>query len=106
MLEERISLVYSEPIAAEYREVLLRSRFGFEVANVAAILDAIADGGVLLSPPPDIESVNFPDPSDLPFAAAARFAGCPLVAGNLKHFPASLGIKVISPAQVIAGLIR
>jgi predicted nucleic acid-binding protein len=49
-----------------------------------------------------------PDPDDLPFLEVAAGSGALLVTGNRKHFPnkAIGGVKVVSPAQLLAMLAQ
>lgn len=103
ILDAKIVVVYSAQIIREYREVLLRKKFLFEPRMVASIVDFIE-----LEGEPIIASatapIDLPDPGDLPFLMAAWQARCPLVTGNLKHFPKSAGVEILSPAQCIEQL--
>lgn len=44
-----------------------------------------------------------PDPDDVHFLAVADLLDCPLVTGNLKHYPAAKrgGVTVLSPRQFL-----
>lgn len=46
-----------------------------------------------------------PDESDRPFVEIARTAAAVLVTGNVRHFPDSIGIEVLTPAQAAARLL-
>jgi len=97
-----LTLCVDALILVEYREVLYRSKFGFNKDKVAAVLDHIEHRGhtVASSPLPH----SLPDPDDEPFlkVAVAGKAVC-LVTGNASHFPAKLrqGWKVLSPSEFL-----
>ena len=97
-LAGRLIPVVSDAVLAEYASVLTRPRLGLDAGRVRGALDALRNVGVrvqaALTPPPDL-----PDPGDWPFIACALAAGCPVVTGNAKDFPARLGIEVISARQ-------
>lgn len=94
-----LTLLHDDRILAEYREVLLRPKFGFRAADVAALLDTFLHEAVsirarLLDHP-------LPDPDDLPFLEIAVAGSADaLVTGNLRHFPDDAvpsGLDVVSP---------
>lgn len=100
-----LTLCYDARILAEYREVLLRPKFGFDARAVEDFLAQIEAEGepVLAAPLPH----NLPDRSDEPFleAALSSRSEC-LVTGNREHFPARLclGMKILSPAEFVESL--
>ena len=92
---------YDDRIAAEYRQVLSRPRFGFHPEAVAHLLDYLfAEGLPLVARP---LPAALPDLTDQPFWEVAAEAAAPLVTGNLKHFPAEMrtSIEVLTPAALI-----
>lgn len=96
-----LRVAYDDRIAAEYRQVLARPRFGFHPEAVAHLLDyVLAEGMPLVARP---LSAELPDPADLPFFEVAVEAAAPLVTGNLRHFPVEVctGIEVLAPATFI-----
>jgi len=97
-----VTLCLDALILAEYREVLGRSKFGFDKDKVAALLDHIEHRGHIVASSP--LSHSLPDPDDEPFlkVAVAGRAGC-LVTGNASHFPPKLcqGRKVLSPSKFL-----
>lgn len=96
--------VVNARILAEYTDVLHRSRFGFPrgwVDELLVDMEALA----LHMPAMPYDTSGLPDPDDAPFIAAAHSAGCPIVTGNARHFPADSGVAVLSPAQCLARLI-
>ena len=96
-----LRLAHDDRIAAEYRQVLARPRFGFQAEAVTHLLDLLFTEGLPLVARP--LPAALPDPTDRPFIEVAAEAGAPLITGNLKHFPpkACAGIEVLSPAAFI-----
>ena len=84
---------YDVRIMNEYTQVLHRPKFRFELAEINAVLEEIRKKGWLIVEPVNIDRIPglsraaFPDPDDIPFVEVAAAAGCPLITGNLKHFP-------------------
>jgi putative PIN family toxin of toxin-antitoxin system len=95
-------LCHDSRVLAEYREVLLRAKFGFDPERVESLLDEIGANGIPISARPLV--IRLPDPDDEPFleVALAGGASC-LVTGNLKHYPADAchGIVVLPPRPFI-----
>jgi len=88
MLAGDITPIYSDEIMTEYREVLGRKKFHFEISLVDYILSAIQKFGVLIEP--SATGTVLPDMKDLPFYEVVMEKhddGAFLVTGNLKHFP-------------------
>lgn len=98
-----LRVVYDARILTEYREVLGRPKFGFEKAEIEAIITQIETEGILVLGQPLPE--RLPDPDDEPFLEAA-LAGkeTVLVTGNKKHFPAPVSKKVLvlNPGEFIS----
>lgn len=93
--------VVSPAILAEYAEVLSRPRFGFSPDLIERVLSPFQDSAATIDPPPaDLPAL--PDPDDRPFISAARAAGCPIITGNARHFPAEAGVEVLTPTEFIA----
>ena len=102
-----VSICFDERILSEYRRVLARSKFDFDPARVAVLLEFLeATGEPVLARPLDL---SLPDPSDEAFVEVAVACSADfLVTGNLKHFPAESlrGAKAIAPralCDVLAG---
>jgi predicted nucleic acid-binding protein len=95
---ERLLLqpVVSADVMAEYRDVLFRPRLRLDDQWVARLLDNLESLGLMLAPPP-IDTTSLLDPGDAPFIALARYAGCPVITGNGRHFVAA-GVEVVTPA--------
>jgi hypothetical protein len=75
------------------------ARIGLRAAE--GFLAALRDDGLRVTPLRE-ESLRLPNPDAYPFLAAARATGCPVVTGNLRHYPASAGAEAISPARFLA----
>ncbi len=100
----RLLLVYSPLIEAEYREVLSRPKFNINPEFLFEFFARLEEDGQRITPD-SISVANLPDPSDAPFIATALAAGCPIVTGNARHFPADCGVEILSPAQFLSRLI-
>lgn len=94
--------VISRAVFAEYVDVLTRPRFGFSRNAINDLLGMIEEIAPMLEPP-RISAADLPDPTDAPFIALALYARCPVITGNVKHFPAELGVVVLTPAGWVAG---
>lgn len=98
VLLERVIVCFDERILSEYREVLMRGRFGFDTELVNDLLDFIeAAGEPTLAAPLKLQ---LPDQGDAMFVEVASAAEADfLVTGNIKHFPARQrrGIAVLTP---------
>lgn len=99
-----IQAVFDDRILIEYKEVLLRPKFGFSEKHVDAFLDHVIINGIQVSAPP-LPNQNYPDPDDLPFAEVAVAGGVRvLVTGNGRHFEFlenNYGVTVLSPRDFI-----
>jgi len=76
---------YDYRILTEYREVLMRPKFGFSKAEVDSLLDWIESYGKSVVSVP--LNVNFIDEDDKKFYEVAKYCNAKLITGNLKHFP-------------------
>lgn len=76
---------YDYRILTEYREVLIRPKFGFSKSEVNSLLDWIESyGKSVVAIPLDIK---FIDEDDKKFYEVAKYCNAKLITGNLKHFP-------------------
>jgi|ERR1700694_5241960 len=81
-----LQLCISEPILAEYQEVLNRSKLGIDPQKAATALARIREAGLLVSPCVPVKACTDPDDNiflECAEAAEANF----LVTGNTAHFP-------------------
>lgn len=92
---------FDAQIRAEYEEVLSRRELGLDPGRLSAVLEVLDRYSVEISVPP--WEHRLPDPDDAPFLAIAGALGCPLVTGNLRHFPARSrsGVTVLSPRDLV-----
>ena len=99
-------MAWDNSLLAEYRDVLLRPRFGLPPSAVKRLLSALPQTGyrkgVSLR-------LALPDPDDLMFAAVACATDeRVVVTGNPRHFPkaamSQLGVTVLSPRQALEQL--
>ena len=89
-------------LLAEYSAVLRRPRLQFDAELVAAFLEQIERGGVLVAGIPLRRPL--PDADDSPFLEVALAADVQcLVTGNLRHYPSASRqeITVLSPKQFL-----
>jgi predicted nucleic acid-binding protein len=87
-------------IMQEYRAVLRRPKFGFNLKEVDTMLDFMIDQGEFVIAAPGTK--NLPDQYDIPFLEVALTGRADaLITGNLKHFPQKVckPIKIYSPAD-------
>ncbi|MBO4411127.1 MAG: putative toxin-antitoxin system toxin component, PIN family [Lachnospiraceae bacterium] len=88
MLTGEIIPIYSSIIAKEYRDVLIRRKFGLSQEKVDYLIDAIERFGVSVEP--TSSGIQLPDMSDVPFYEVVlekRSDNAYLVTGNKRHFP-------------------
>lgn len=86
-------------IVDEYTDVLRRPRFGFLERDVTEILDLFAAQARWVRITPYLPVLKLPDPADWPFIAAALAADCPVITGNVRHFPQRIGVQVMTAKQ-------
>ena len=106
ILSGEIEPVFDGAIRAEYEDVLRRRELSLVPARVTALLEVLDRFGFEVTAPPWPETL--PDPDDAPFLAVAAAIGCPLVTGNLRHFPAKARgpVRVLTPRQLIDEFAR
>jgi uncharacterized protein len=95
-------LYYDPRVLAEYQEVLLREKFGFDPDRIDALLEEIRATGIPVAARP--LAIRLPDSDDEPFLEIALTAAAQcLVTGNIKHYPAESrsGVDVLSPRSFI-----
>ncbi len=85
VLNGNVVLCYDSRMIAEYQEVLLRPKFGFDKRAVKQVIDFIVHSGISIVPVPILET--FEDEDDKVFYEVAKSAKAYLVTGNAKHFP-------------------
>lgn len=97
ILAGSVRIVYDDRILSEYRDVLLRPRFGFEKQQVQRLMEYLIFTGEGVNASP-IAVDDAPDADDLPFAEVAVSGNVDaLVTGNPDHFPFVHQLPVLSP---------
>lgn len=91
--------VVCDAVMREYAAVLPRPHFGFAAADLRELLVLIEQLAAWVDVPAYTGTPTLPDVADWPFVACALAAGCPVVTGNLKHFPARLGVRVMTARE-------
>jgi predicted nucleic acid-binding protein len=106
VLSGQIKPAFDAAIRSEYEEVLTRRELAVDTKRLWVLLDTFDAFGLEVVVPAWPEKL--PDPDDAPFLAVAAWVGCPLVTGNLRHFPArSRGdVAVLTPRQLVDQLAR
>jgi predicted nucleic acid-binding protein len=101
----RLVPVVCAEILAEYGEVMHRPRLRLPTIEVDALLSDLRSLALLVEVPAGPNDTKLPDVDDWPFIAAARTAGCPIVTGNARHFPAEAGVEAVGPGEFLARLM-
>ncbi|WP_068347865.1 putative toxin-antitoxin system toxin component, PIN family [Kosmotoga arenicorallina] len=94
----QVTPCFDARIINEYREVLLRKKFGFDPALVEILLRFLEKNGIFVTPHPI--DASLPDPYDLPFYEAAVSASAVIITGNKKHFPVD-DVEVLLPDEFL-----
>jgi putative PIN family toxin of toxin-antitoxin system len=88
-------------IVEEYREVLLRPSFAFDLSDVGLLLDFVEHAGEYVVA--GHLDLLLPDPTDLPFLEVAAIGQADaLITGNIRDFKPTRGrhsVNVCSPAD-------
>lgn len=104
-MDGNIQLCASEPILAEYEEVLRRPRLGFGPKKISFALKKIRNAARLVAPQKVVVAAHDPDDNIFLECAEAAHADF-LVTGNLRHFPDRWKkTRVIGPRELIETLI-
>jgi putative PIN family toxin of toxin-antitoxin system len=98
------TLLLDERIEAEYREVLARPKFAsIPRQRRDALLAALLRRAERVAAEPAQDAMT--DEHDRVFVEVARGGRAEaLVTGNIRHFPATLGLCVLTPAELLARL--
>lgn len=104
VLADELVLVVAPRVLGEYREVLIRARFGFDPLQVQRLVDTLEDIGQSVSALPWPSPLT--DQSDEIFLATAKAGHAVLVTGNTVDFPAwkRHGVVVYTPRQCLERL--
>src|SRR6266849_4488543 len=100
-VDRNVQLYISEPILAEYEEVLRRPRLDIHPDKVTNALARIREAGLLVIPTAPVNAASDPDDNiflECAQAASARY----LVTGNRRDFPDEWeGTKVVTPREFL-----
>lgn len=101
VLAGELVVAYDDRILFEWRDVLLRDKFGFSPTLVTELLDFIEREGVKVRATMPVH--HLPDADDMPFLEVARASDAILITGNLKHYPPESrhGVRVMGPAEFL-----
>ena len=106
VLAGRVIPLFSSEIIDEYKDVLSRKKFKFDVKLVNTLIEAIKKHGIDTKKA-DIDEI-LPDPKDVVFYQVTwegqKSQNTYLVTGNLKHFPSKP--FVVSPKQMIDIMLK
>jgi len=101
VVDGALQIVLNPANLAEYEDVLHREELGLRAERVGILLDRIRRGALILTAMPWPH--DLPDPDDAPFLAVADAGVCPLVTGNLRHFPVKSrgAVTVLTPREFV-----
>jgi putative PIN family toxin of toxin-antitoxin system len=97
-----LNFLYDDRILSEYREVLLREKFGFKEYDVDVLLEYIETEGHRITSA--VTDEPLPDNDDVPFLEVALSGRADaLVTGNKRHFKvkSARGLKILSPEEFL-----
>lgn len=106
IVRQALEPVVCTEIMAEYRTVLPRPRLRLRAADIDELLALIEAQAQWVNVPEYTGRPAVPDPADWPFIACALAAGCPVITGNARHFPAALGVRVMTAREWVEGVAR
>ena len=103
VLRGDLTIAIDARILTEYRDVLLRPKFGFNSTRVELVLEALERDGIAVAALG--WALSLPDPDDCKFleVASAVERSAVVVTGNIRHFPAeSCGsVRVATPREYL-----
>jgi putative PIN family toxin of toxin-antitoxin system len=102
-----LRLLYDDRIISEFREVLLRPKFGFAPGDVETLLDYFETDSVKITPSLINEPLVAKD--DIPFLEEAISGKADvLITGNRRHFQtkSKRSLKIMSPEEFLKFLKR
>jgi putative PIN family toxin of toxin-antitoxin system len=102
-----LRLLYDDRIISEFREVLLRPKFGFAPGDVETLLDYFETDSVKITPSLINEPLVAKD--DIPFLEVAISGKADvLITGNRRHFQtkSKRSLKIMSPEEFLKFLKR
>lgn len=108
VLRTDVTIALDARILTEYRDVLLRPRFGFNPTLVEFVLEALSRDAIAVATLP--WALPLPDPDDCRFLEVASSVQpyAVIVTGNSRHFPVEscAGVRVETPGQYLQQLSK
>ena len=86
-------------IIEEYVDVLHRARLALPLHDVDELIALLGAQAQWVRITPYLTELKLPDPGDWPFIATALAGECPVITGNAKHFPARVGVVVMTARE-------
>ncbi len=106
VLRGDLRIAFDARILTEYRDVLLRQKFGFEPTRVDMVLEAVERDGIAVAAL--MWTLSLPDADDVKFleVASALEPSAVVITGNIRHFPEeSRGtVRVVTPHDFLERL--
>ena len=89
-----LRIAFDARILTEYRDVLLRPKFGFNPTHVDLVLEALERDGIAVAAP--TWELSLPDADDRKFLEVASALEPPavVITGDIRHFPTELRERV------------
>lgn len=98
-----LRIAFDARILTEYRDVLLRPKFGFNPIHVELVLEALERDGIAVAAP--TWELSLPDPDDRKFLEVASALEPPalVITGSIRHFPTELcgRVRVETPRDFL-----
>ncbi len=101
----RIQMYVSEPVLAEYKEVLNRPHLKLTPQRIARSLSVIRKTSLLVKPTKTVTAIKLDDPDNRLLECAEAAEANYLVTGNTKHFPKSFRSTIIVSPKEFTELI-
>lgn len=99
-LNKRLTLIVSEPILAEYSEVLQRPKLGFDPKQTESALTQIRQDAKFVTPT-QLVSVSRDEPDNRFLECAEAGSAAFLVTGNTRHFPKAWKMTKVVTARAL-----
>lgn len=97
---KKILMCVSEPVLAEYKEVLNRPHLKLSPRRIAGTLAVIRKTSILVKPSRTLDVIKADEPDNRLLECAEAAAADYLVTGNTKHFPKTFkGTLIVTPKQ-------
>ena len=95
----RLQPMVCAEIIEEYVDVLHRPRLALPPHDVDELIALLGAQAQWVRITPYLTELKLPDPGDWPFIATALAGECPVITGNATHFPARVGVEVMTARE-------